>query len=93
LFLNLTTILHCEINRVPYPKAVLFGFCTALAAGNVLATIKGALRSVHGADKVDAGVSDYHLALDVARKYQGMMVALPPAEWRPLAECTEAVSP
>jgi IS4 transposase len=90
LFLNLTTILHCEINSLPYPKAALFGFCTALAAGNVLATIKGALRSVHGADKVDGEVSDYHLALDVAGKYQGMMVALPPEEWRPLATCTEA---
>jgi hypothetical protein len=90
LFLNLTTILHCEINTLPYPKAALFGFCTALAAGNVLATVKGALRAVHGVEKVEGKVSDYHLALDVAGKYQGMMVALPPEEWRPLAECTEA---
>ena len=41
LFLNLTTILHCELNTLPYPKAALFGFCVALAAGNVLATVKG----------------------------------------------------
>jgi hypothetical protein len=53
LFLNLTTILHCEMNTLPYPKAALFGFCSALAAGNVLATIKGALRKEHGIDKVE----------------------------------------
>ena len=35
--MNLTTILHCELNTLPYPKAALFGFCVALAAGNVLA--------------------------------------------------------
>lgn len=90
LFLNLTTILHCELNTLPYPKAALFGFCVALAAGNVLATVKGALRVEQGAEKVEREVSDYHLALDVAGKYQGMMIALPPEEWRPLAGMTDA---
>ena len=90
LFLNLTTILKCEMNTLPYPKAALFGFCTALASGNMLGTVKGALRAVHGIKKVEAEVSDYHLALDVAGKYQGMMVALPPEEWQPLAELSEA---
>jgi len=86
LFLNLTTVLHCELNTLPYPKAALFGFCVALAAGNVLATVKGALGTVHGWEKVAAEVSDYHLALDVAHKYEGMLIALPPEEWRPLAQ-------
>lgn len=90
LFLNLTTILHCEMNTLPYPKAALFGFCTALAAGNVLATVKGALRAEHGSDKVEQEVSEYHLTLDMAGKYQGMMIALPPEEWQPLAGLTNA---
>ena len=90
LFLNLTTILHCELNTLPYPKAALFGFCVALAAGNVLATVKGALRVEQGTEKVEREVSDYHLALDVAGKYQGMMIALPPEEWQPLAGMTHA---
>lgn len=90
LFLNLTTILHCELNTLPYPKAALFGFCSALAAGNVLATIKGALRVEHGIEKVEQEVSDYHLALDMAGKYQGMMIALPVEEWQPLAAMTTA---
>jgi IS4 transposase len=90
LFLNLTTILHCEINALPYPKAALFGFCVALATGNMLATVKGALGAVHGLEKVAAEVSDYHLALDVAHKYEGMMIALPPEEWRRLRQWSEA---
>lgn len=90
LFLNLTTILHCEINTLAYPKAALFSFCVALAAGNVLATVKGAMRAVHGIKKVEQEVSDYHLAVEVRSKYPGMMVALPPEEWRPVAEMTDA---
>lgn len=89
LFLNLTTILRCEMNTLPYPKAALFGFCVALAAGNMLATVKGALRAVHGAKKVEQEVSDYHLALDVRGKYQGMMIALPAEEWQPLREWSD----
>jgi Transposase DDE domain len=90
LFLNLTTILHCELKTLPYPKAALFGFCTALAAGNVLATVKGALRAAHGAEKVEQELSEYHLALEVSGKYQGMMIALPPEDWWALAEMTAA---
>lgn len=90
LFLNLTTILHCEMNTLPYPKAALFGFCVAVAAANVLATVKGALRAAHGSEPVDNEVSDYHLALEIRGKYQGMMIALPPEQWQPLAELTDA---
>lgn len=90
LFLNLTTILHCELNTLPYPKAALFGFCVALVAANVLAAVKGALRVEHGTEKVEAEVSDYHLALNVRTKYPGMMIALPPEEWRPLADMSLA---
>jgi hypothetical protein len=89
-FLNLTTILRCELNTLPYPKAALFGFCAAVVAGNVLATVKSALGAVHGIEKVAREVSDYHLALEVRGKYAGMMVALPPADWRPLLRLTEA---
>lgn len=89
LFLNLTTVLNCEMNTLPYPKAALFGFCVALVAGNVLATIKGALAAVHGAEKIEAEVSNYHLATEMRGKYQGMMVALPPEEWAGLKGMSE----
>jgi IS4 transposase len=89
-FLNLTTILRCELNTLPYPKAALFGFCAAVVAGNVLAVVKAALGAVHGIEKVAREVSDYHLALEVRGKYAGMMVALSPEDWRPLRQLTEA---
>jgi hypothetical protein len=85
LFLNLTTVLQCELNTLPYPKAALFGFCVALAAGNLLGTAKGSLRAAFGAEAVEE-VSDYHLATQVAGTYQGMMIALPEEDWRGLAE-------
>ena len=90
LFLNVTTILNCEMNTLPYPKAALFGFCTALAAANVLATMKGALRAAHGAEKVQREVSDYHLAVEVRTNYRGMMIALPPEEWQSLNELSHS---
>ena len=34
-------------------------------------------------------VSDYHLATQVAGTYQGMMIALPAEEWRPLGELAD----
>jgi IS4 transposase len=81
LFLNLTTILQCEVNTLAYPKAALFGFCMALASGNVYATLKASLRAAHGAEKVEAEVSDYYLADELAGTYRGMMIAIPAPEW------------
>ena len=80
LFLNLTTVLKCELNTLPYPKAALFGFCVALAAANLLGTAKGSLRAAHGAEAAEQ-VSDYHLATQVAGTYQGMLIALPAEQW------------
>jgi hypothetical protein len=84
VFQTLTEALVCEINTLAYPKAALFGFCVALVAYNVLATVRAALRSEHGRETVEAEVSNYHLANEVATTYEGMMIALPPSEWAPL---------
>ena len=65
-----------------YPKAALFGFCTALLAYNVLAVVKAALRSVHGEEKIADEVSGYYLAGHLERTYDGMMIAIPEDEWR-----------
>jgi len=54
LFLRITTVLKCEVNTLGYPPAALFGFCVALASGNVYAGVKGALRAAHGAEVADA---------------------------------------
>lgn len=80
-FHELTVALNCEVNTLGYPRAALFGFCVAVAAYNVLAVLKAALRAVHGEKKVREEVSGYYMALEWAMVYPGMMIALPAAEW------------
>lgn len=82
MFQTLTSVLKCEVNTLGYPPAALFGFCVAVAAYNIHATIKGALSAVHGAAKVAAEVSDYFLADEIAGAYRGMMIAIPEPSWR-----------
>ncbi len=85
LFQVLDQCFRGEIDTLAYPRAALFGFCMALICYNVLAVIKAAMSSVHGADKIEAGISDYYLADEIRRIYDGMMVAIPPAQWQSLA--------
>jgi hypothetical protein len=68
-FQELEAHLHSEINSLGYPNAALFGFCVALVAYNVLAVVKGALRSVHGEQKIANEVSGYYLAGHLQRTY------------------------
>jgi hypothetical protein len=81
VFQVLTETLQCEHPRRGYPKAALFAYCVTLVAYNVLATIKAALRSVHGTDKVEKEVSLYHATGEIRRTYTGMMVAIRPHQW------------
>lgn len=81
VFQTLTEALRCESDTLAYPKAALFGFCTALVAYNAVAAVRAALRSAHGAESVEGTVSNYHVAGEVARTYEGMMIALPAREW------------
>src|SRR4051794_12983717 len=81
LFNVLTTTLLCEQKGLGYPKAALFGFCVTLLAYNVLASVKAALRGVHGSAKVEEEVSLPKVAEHVCRNYEGMMVGLPAVEW------------
>jgi IS4 transposase len=83
---ELTTDLKCEPNTLGHPKAALFAYCVALAAYNVLAAVKAALRAVHGEDTVDQEVSNYYLTKEIAGTYRGMMIAIPPEQWSPLAK-------
>jgi hypothetical protein len=80
-FQELTVSLACEVNTLGYPRAALFGFSVAVVAYNALAVIKAALRSVHGAEKVQAEVSGYYLAEEVSGTYRGMMIAIPAEHW------------
>jgi hypothetical protein len=81
MFQELEGPLHSEINTLGYPKAALFGFCVALVAYNVLAVVKAALRNVHGDKTIDNEVSGYYLAGNIARTYDGMMIAVGAKQW------------
>ncbi len=86
MFQVITDTFHCELNSLGYPKAALFVFCMAIVAFNILSTVKAALKSVHGVGKVEAGLSDYYLVEEVQGTFRGMMIALPPPFWLPLAQ-------
>lgn len=79
-FGELATCLNGEVNTLGYPKAALLAFCIALVSYNILSTIKGALRAVHGPDAAE-GISGYYLADEVAGTHRGMMIAIPEDEW------------
>lgn len=53
----------------------------AVAAYNVLAVQKAAMRVGHGEEKVQKEVSGYYVALEWSLVYAGMMIALPSVEW------------
>lgn len=81
LFQVLEQCFRGEIKTLAYPRAALFGFGMALICYNLLAVTQAALRIVHGTDKIEAGLSPYYLADEVRRVYDGMMIAIPPAQW------------
>jgi Transposase DDE domain len=93
-FQELEATLEDEVNTLGYPKAALFAFCVALVAYNVLSTVKAALRSVHGDEKVSEEVSGYYVADEIQMTHRGMMIAIPEEEWvvfhdRPAVELAE----
>jgi IS4 transposase len=81
VFQTLAEALQSEIDTLGYPRAALFGFCVGLAAYNVLAAVRAALRSVHGTETVESEVSTYYIADEVRATYRGMMIAIPVEEW------------
>lgn len=82
LFQVVSDTLECEIKTLGYPKAALFSFCMALVAYNILSVIKAALGSVHGQQKIDAGISNYYLVEEIQTTYTGMAIAIPDVEWK-----------
>jgi hypothetical protein len=81
-FQEVTTHLKCELNTLGYPRAALFAFCVAVSCYNMLAVIKGALCSVHGEAKLKVDISNFQMAQEISGVYRGMMIAIPPPEWK-----------
>lgn len=85
-FQHLTDDLRCEIDTLGYPKAALFGFCTACVAYNAVSVVKAAIRAAQGKKYVEEELSMYYLTLEVAQMTEGMMVAIPAENWRVFRE-------
>jgi IS4 transposase len=80
-FQHLTDDLRCEIDTLGYPKAALFGFCTACVAYNAVSVVKAAIRAAQGKQYVEEELSMYYLTLEVAQMTAGMLVAIPAENW------------
>lgn len=80
-FQEMEATLNGEIAALGYPRGALLALCVALVAYNVMSVVKAALRSVHGAGAIDAGVSGSDLAEEVAGTTRGMLIAIPEDEW------------
>jgi len=80
-FQEMEAYLDGEVETLGYPQAALFAFCLALVSYNILSVLKAALRAAHGAEKIQAEVSGYYLADEVAGTWRGMGIVLPPEYW------------
>jgi hypothetical protein len=80
-FLHLTEDLRCEIDTLGYPRAALFGFCTACVAYNAVSVVKAAIRAAQGKKYVEEELSMYYLTLEVAQVAEGMQIAIPEEHW------------
>ncbi|MBE9076000.1 hypothetical protein IQ241_01595 [Romeria aff. gracilis LEGE 07310] len=58
----------------------------SLVVCGISPSVNAALRSVHGVGKIEAGLPDYYLADEIRRVHDGMMIAIPPAQWLLLAQ-------
>jgi hypothetical protein len=90
LFLEVATTLACEVKTLCYPKAALFALSLGLLAANAVAVLKAALRAAHGAERVQAAVSGYYLALEIRQAWDGMLVAIPPPHWAVFGRLSDA---
>jgi IS4 transposase len=87
-FNELSKALNAEIKTLAYPGAALLSFCVALLAYNVISVMKSAMAAVHGEKAKREDLSGYYLAGEISTSYNGMMIAVPEAEWsRCFASC------
>ena len=80
-FQEVAESLEGEIQTLGYPKAALFGFCTALVTYNLLSVVRAAVHAVHG-EEAARRLSTYYMAHEVASTHVGMSIVLEGPFWR-----------
>lgn len=81
VFGEMTLALRGEIDTLGYPRAALLGYAIALLTYHLLSVVKGALRAVHGVERITRDVSFYYLADEVSGTWRGLQIAVPSREW------------
>jgi Transposase DDE domain len=87
LFLDMSKTMNAEPKNLANPKAALLAFCLGLVASNAYQVMMSAVRAEHGPQALDK-LSVYYMALEIQKVYQGMMIALPAAQWQAASEYT-----
>lgn len=85
MFHRLESVLRSEVTTLGHPRAALLGFAVAVLAYNVLALLKQFVEHAHRDSHPKLDVSTYHLAVDIASDYGGVLRLLP-AEHLPCAD-------
>ena len=80
-FQKLEKYLNSELNTLGYPKAALFGFCTALVAFNVYAVVMAAIRAANPDINVNDEISDYYIAEEISTTSGGMSIIVEEKDW------------
>ncbi len=81
-FQELGQALNAEIDTLCYPRAALLAYCIALMMYNTLSVVKASLRAVHGDEALPERLSGYYLESEIKAVQGGMMLAIPPEQWR-----------
>ena len=81
VFQDIEASLASEINTLAYPRAALLALCLGFVAYNVLGLVKGAMRAVHGTQKVEREVSFYYLSEELENTSRGLDIAVPEQTW------------
>lgn len=85
-FLQMTVQLRCEINTLGYPRAALFGFAVAAVAFNTVAVVMAALRAAHPDTNIQADISTYYIANEMANMAESLDTIIDPGAWQPIRE-------
>lgn len=80
-FQKLEKYLNSEINTLGYPKAALFGFCTALVAFNIYAVVMAAIRAAYPDKNINEDISDYYIAEEISTTSGGMSIIVKEMDW------------
>lgn len=83
MFQRLESVLHSEVRSLGYPRAALFAFGIAVVAYNVLSVLQAAIEAAHDLQAQNLQLSNYYIAGEIRATYQGMMLAVEPADWEP----------